>query len=60
MVEKIKNYFTEIVAEMSKVSWPTADELRESTVVVLVFSVVFAVAVYALDTVFGYALKSIL
>ena len=60
MFKKISDYFTEVFAEMSKVSWPTFDELRESTVIVLVFSLVFSIVVYALDTVFGLALKSIL
>jgi len=60
MFKKISDYFTEVFAEMSKVSWPTFDELRESTVIVLIFSLVFSIVVYALDTVFGLALKSIL
>ncbi|MCK6603228.1 MAG: preprotein translocase subunit SecE [Bacteroidetes bacterium] len=56
----IKQYLTEVLAEMSKVSWPTREELKESTVIVLVFSLVFGIAVYSMDTVFSYLLTLIL
>jgi len=56
----IKQYLTEVLAEMSKVSWPTREELKESTVIVLVFSLVFGIAVYGMDTVFSYLLTLIL
>lgn len=59
MIDKIKNYFVDVFAEMSKVSWPTFDELKESTLIVLGFSLVFSIAVYLLDTLFGMALKAI-
>jgi preprotein translocase subunit SecE len=59
MIDKIKNYFVDVFAEMSKVTWPTLDELKESTLIVLGFSLVFSIAVYLLDTLFGMALKAI-
>ncbi|NUQ82993.1 MAG: preprotein translocase subunit SecE [Bacteroidetes bacterium] len=58
-MDKIKTFFTDIMSEMSKVTWPTPEELRESTVIVLVFSLVFGTAVYAVDTAFSYLLKLI-
>lgn len=35
---------------VTKVSWPTWDELRESTIIVLIASLLFAVVVYLADT----------
>lgn len=43
--------------EMSKVSWPTRDELRGSTVVVIVLSLVFAVYIFATDWVLSQLIK---
>jgi len=56
----IKLYLTEVLAEMSKVTWPTRDELKESTIIVLVFSLVSGVVIYSMDTAFSYFLKLIL
>jgi preprotein translocase subunit SecE len=36
MANKLTNYFKDIKIEMSKVSWPSKDELTGSTVIVLV------------------------
>jgi len=36
MANKVVNFFSEVKIEMSKVSWPTRDELIGSTIVVLV------------------------
>ena len=36
MKEKIIGFFTDVVKEMNKVTWPKKDELRDSTIIVLV------------------------
>ena len=36
MANKISNFFKDIKLEMSKVSWPTKDELIGSTIIVLI------------------------
>jgi preprotein translocase subunit SecE len=56
----IKLYLTEVLAEMSKVTWPTKDELKESTIIVLIFSLVSGIVIYGMDTTFSYFLKLIL
>ena len=50
MKEKIVAFFTDVVKEMKKVTWPTYDELRDSTLIVIVVCAVFTVFVYILDT----------
>ena len=59
MKDKIVNFFTDIVREMKKVSWPKKDELRESTIVVLLTSLIFAAFVYIIDWILSQGLKVI-
>jgi preprotein translocase subunit SecE len=60
MKEKIIAFFTDVVREMSKVTWPKKEELRDSTVIVLVVCLIIAVFIYLVDTVVAKALSSIL
>ncbi|MCL4510127.1 MAG: preprotein translocase subunit SecE [Bacteroidetes bacterium] len=60
MREKIIGFFEDVVKEMKKVTWPTKDELKDSTVVVLVATLIIAVFVYAIDTIVNLALRAIL
>ena len=49
MKEKIINFFTDVVKEMKKVTWPTKDELKESTVIVKVTCLILAAFTYLID-----------
>ena len=49
MKEKIIGFFTDVVKEMNKVTWPKKDDLRDSTVVVLVVCLIIAGFVYVVD-----------
>ncbi len=59
MKEKIIAFVTDTVKEMKKVTWPSANELRESTVVVLVVCGVIALFVFGVDWVVSNILKVI-
>ncbi len=50
-MEKIKVYMAEVSKEMKKVSWPTKEQLKESTVVTIVACIVLTVFTYAIDIV---------
>ncbi len=56
---KIINFFVDIVKEMKKVTWPKKEELKESTIVVLISSLIFAVFVYLVDKIISEGLKAI-
>ena len=60
MKEKIIAFFTDVVKEMKKVTWPRADELRESTIIVLVVCGVIAAFIFSVDWVVSNVLKAIL
>jgi len=57
--EKIIGFFTDIVKEMKKVTWPKREELKESTMVVIATSLIFAVFVYIVDKILNEGLKVI-
>jgi preprotein translocase subunit SecE len=60
MKEKIIAFFTDVFREMSKVTWPKREELRDSTVIVLVVCLIIAVFIYIVDTIVSKTLSSIL
>ena len=49
MFSKIKQFFVDVNKEMRKVSWPSRDQLRESTMVVIVTCLVITVIVFIID-----------
>lgn len=49
MVAKIKDFVGEVSKEMKKVSWPTREQLKESTGVVLVTTLIITTFVYVID-----------
>jgi len=59
LIEKPANFISEVRVEMSKVSWPTYAELKESTLVVIVLSILFAIFVFFSDTILNQILKLI-
>ncbi|WP_290526427.1 preprotein translocase subunit SecE [Alistipes sp.] len=56
MFNYVKESYNELV---NKVTWPTFAQLQNSTIVVMVASVIFAVVVLAMDTSFETILAQI-
>jgi len=46
---KLVAFYREVVLEMGKVSWPSRDELRTSTIVVLIVTIIFAAFIGSFD-----------
>ncbi len=62
----IKNFFKgigkrfkDIKSEMKKISWPTKSQVINNTFVVIVVSIIAAVAIFGLDTAFGFIVRFI-
>ncbi len=49
MKDKIINFFQDVVKEMKKVTWPTTEELKESTSIVIVVCLIIAAFTYVID-----------
>jgi preprotein translocase subunit SecE len=60
MKDKIIAFFTDVVKEMKKVTWPKKDDLRDSTIIVLVVCLIIAGFVYLVDTAISAILQQIL
>ncbi|QQS34999.1 MAG: preprotein translocase subunit SecE [Ignavibacteriales bacterium] len=59
MKEKIIKFFDDVVKEMKKVTWPTKNELKESTTIVIVVCLVIAAFTYVIDLVINEFIKGI-
>jgi preprotein translocase subunit SecE len=60
MIKKIRKFFEEVQFEMKKVSWPTWDELRGSTYVVLSLSVLVALFLFIVDLILNQLIAIVL
>jgi len=49
VIKKIKDFMNGVQFEMKKVSWPTWDELRGSTLVVLGLSLMLGIFLFVID-----------
>jgi preprotein translocase subunit SecE len=59
MVGKIKNFVADVAKEMKKVTWPTKAQLKESTSVVIGFTLIFTAFIYFCDWILGLIVKFI-
>jgi len=58
MINKIKFFFISVRQEMAKVSWPTFPELKSSTYVVIVVSIIIAMYIFLTDIGLTYIVQS--
>ncbi len=49
LFDRIKEFFSGVRYEMKKVNWPSWDELRSSTGVVLIFSILITLFIAIVD-----------
>lgn len=59
-MHKIQQYIKEVIQELEKVTWPTWDELKGSTLVVILFSVVMGCYIAGLDFCLSWILDKFL
>lgn len=58
--DRFKKFLGEVKVEATKVSWPSRDELRESTVVVIVAVFIISIFIYVVDIVIGKGVQAVL
>ncbi|WP_173556227.1 preprotein translocase subunit SecE [uncultured Fibrobacter sp.] len=59
-MRKIQQYVKESIQELKKVTWPTWEELKGSTLVVMIFSVIMGLYIAGLDVVFSMIVDKIM
>jgi preprotein translocase subunit SecE len=57
MFQKIARFFNDVQTELSKVSWPTREELINSTMIVAVVSVLFTLYIFAADYILAWIMR---
>jgi len=60
MWQKIKHFFSETRVEMRKVTWPTRDELKESTKIVIVATFVVTLFIGVIDQILTLIVRRLL
>ena len=60
MKEKFLNFFTDVVKEMDKVTWPSREELIEQTKIVIIVTLLIAVFAWIVDYSVSQVLRAIL
>jgi preprotein translocase subunit SecE len=56
---KILEFFTSVRKEMKKVSWPEQSELKDNTVVVVVFSILLSAFIFLVDKAYSAVLEAL-
>ena len=59
MKDKIVGFFEDVLKEMKKVTWPTKNELMESTKIVIVVCMILAGFTYIIDMIINQVIKGI-
>jgi len=59
-MDKIVKFFREVKVEMSKVSWPSLDELKNSTKVVIVAVILITIFIGVVDRILGWVIGQLM
>ena len=60
MINKLQQFIADVKFEMTKVSWPSWDELRSSTYIVLGLSLILIVFLFSVDFLLSKILNIVL
>ncbi len=60
LITNTRAFLNEVAAELRKCAWPTWSELQESTIVVIVSVVIFAIFIGVSDTFFNWVLALVI
>ncbi len=59
-MNKVKEYFLDTYNELvNKVSWPAWSDLQNSAIIVMIASLIIALTIYGMDSVFSQLMKFI-
>jgi len=59
ILKKAQKFTEDVQVEMRRVTWPDRDQLRNATGVILVFVIILAAIIGAMDTVFAGVVRFI-
>jgi len=50
----VVGFFRDVRAELRKVTWPTVDELKKATLVIVIFVTILGIVIGLMDTMFQF------
>ena len=59
-VRGLKTFLEECWEELQKVTWPDADQLRNATIVVILFTVAISIVIWLMDMFVSFVIRSIM
>ena len=59
VVRKTQQFVEEVQVEMRRVTWPDREQLRNATAVILVFVLILAFIIGAMDAVFSWIVRTL-
>ena len=59
-IQAVRDYVRDVRVEVSKVSWPSRTELRDSTIVVIVMVVVISIFIGIVDRALSFAFEALI
>jgi preprotein translocase subunit SecE len=57
-VKSVGTFLKECVEELQKVTWPDGDQLRQATIVVIVFTIAISIVIWLMDMSVNFILRS--
>jgi len=58
MFKKVSHYYTEVKGELKKSTWPKLEEVKNTTIVVIITVFIFAGFLYLSDLVLSFAVTT--
>jgi len=59
-LKNVQQFVEEVQIEMKRVTWPDREQLRNATFVILVFVIILAIIIGAMDAVFSWLVRTII
>ena len=57
-MKDVQQFVEDVQTEMKRVTWPDREQLRNATVVVLIFSILIAIVIGLMDTLFSWFVRT--
>jgi len=60
IIQRIKNFLTEVKGELKRVTWPTRNDLQKTTIAVIVLCIIFGIYLQVIDLLFRFLMNRVI
>lgn len=57
-MKSVQQFIEDVQVEMRRVTWPDREQLRNATAVILIFSIIIAIIIGLMDTLFSWFVRT--